>query len=131
MQTSTRNLLGLAFAVVAIGAPPAALSVYVPLRVAHAQAAAASKYVPSELQLLRLQVKQRDAQLAQIALRDAQRNMQVALQALSEESERVKADNKWPATVQFNFDSMTFVDAPAVTVPAAAQPKQPLSQKQD
>jgi hypothetical protein len=62
---------------------------------------------PTELQSLRLQVKQKDALLARNLLEQAQGNFQKALDALKDEGDRVKAENGWkdaqfdPSTLQF------------------------------
>jgi hypothetical protein len=63
------------------------------------------KYQPTEIQLLRLQVLQRDAQIAQM-----QFYQKVA--ALQAEGQKVKTENKWPADVRFNPDTLTFEEAP-------------------
>lgn len=75
---------------------------------------APAKYVPTELQLLKLQVAQKDAQLAQIQLQRAQQAFQGALAALDAEAGAVKKENRWPDAVQFSPDTLTFaiVDPP-------------------
>lgn len=65
-------------------------------------------YKPSELQLARLQVKQKDAQIAQVRLQDAQQRFQAALAELDKEAGAVKEANKWPSNVQFNPDTLSF-----------------------
>lgn len=67
-----------------------------------------TKYEPTEVQLLRLQVKQKDAQLAQVQLQRAQQAFQGALAALDAEAGAVKKANNWPADVQFSPDTLTF-----------------------
>jgi hypothetical protein len=59
------------------------------------------KYEPTEVQSLRLQVKQKDTQLAQIAF-------QRALGALYEEASKVKKENNWPNELVINPDTLTF-----------------------
>jgi hypothetical protein len=84
---------------------------------------APSVYVPSEVQLLRLQVKQRDALLAQQELLRAQAQYQNALAALNAEADKVKLDNKWPATLTFDPGTVTFNEPPAPAMPAAPKPE--------
>ncbi|SRR6266436_3718222 len=69
-------------------------------------------YKPTELQSLRLQVRQKDAQLAQAALQAAQQQFQAALQNLTAEGEKVKVENKWPSDTQFSPNDLSF-SAPA------------------
>lgn len=69
---------------------------------------AAPAYQPSEVQQLRLKVAQQSAQLAQANLREAQQQFQSAVANLSAEGEKVKQENKWPADVTLNLDSLTF-----------------------
>lgn len=69
-----------------------------------------TKYPLTELQLLRLKVVQRDAQIAQQNVFIAQQNFATAMAALTAESERVKAENKWAPEVQFMADQLTFAD---------------------
>lgn len=86
-------------------------------------------FVPSEVQVLRLQVRQRDAKLAQVVAQEAQARFQQAVGELMGEAERVKQDNSWPKTLQFNPDTLAFADVPATTpaatpaTPAAAPTK--------
>jgi len=65
----------------------------------------AKDYKPTELQSLRLQVRQRDALLAWD-------RYQKAVVELNAEADRVKKDNKWPADTIFNGDTLEF-SAPA------------------
>ena len=76
------------------------------------------KYQPTEIQLLRLQVKQRDAQiaqrdlaLAQQAVQTAQDKFQQALNNLNTEADRVKSENHWPEKVTFDMNSVSFSDS--------------------
>lgn len=82
-------------------------------------AQAPAEYKPTEIQTLRLQVKQKDARLAQVDLRDAQNRFNQALADLNAEGEKVKVENKWPSTVMFSMDTLTFA------VPAKAEAKKP------
>jgi len=65
-------------------------------------------YVPNEVQQLKLQVRQKDAQLAQVALREAQSNFQQKVKELMEEGIEVRKANGWPDKVTMNPDSLTF-----------------------
>ena len=80
------------------------------------------KYKPSEIQSLRLQVKQKDALLAQQALGQAQTNFQNAMAALAAEAERIKQDNKWDAKVQFDAGTLQFTLPPAAAVTPEKKP---------
>jgi hypothetical protein len=66
-------------------------------------------YKPTELQSLRLQVKQKDALLAKQALESAQTNFQKALTDLQAEGDRVKSENGWK-DVQFNPNDLSFTE---------------------
>lgn len=81
-------------------------------------------YVPSEVQLLRLQVRQRDALLAQQELARAQSQFQQALLSLNAEADKVKLDNKWPATLTFDPGTVTF-NEPSLAAPAPTAPTAP------
>lgn len=69
-----------------------------------------SKYPLSEIQTLRLQVKQKDAQIAQQNVFVAQQAFSAAIKALRDEADKVKVENKWPAEVQFSPENLMFVD---------------------
>lgn len=86
-----------------------------------------AKYQPTEVQSLRLQVAQKNAQLAQAALQQAQRNFQDAFAALNAEAEKVKAEEHWDAKVTFDPDKLTFAEAAvaAAPAPAPAEAKKP------
>jgi len=73
----------------------------------------AKVYAPTEVQSLRLQVKQRDALLAKQALEQAQRQFQQALTDLTNEGERVKTEQGWPHDTQFNPNDLTYSAPPA------------------
>lgn len=89
---------------VAAQAPPAATPVQ--------PAQAAKGLLPSEVQRLRLQLKQKDAQLAQKDLYIAQQNFQAAIKLLNDEAAKVKQDNGWPAATGFNADTLQFAEGP-------------------
>jgi hypothetical protein len=63
---------------------------------------------PTEVQSLRLQVRQRDALIAKQALDSAQAKFQQALKDLSDEAERVKSDNHWDKSVTFDMNDLHF-----------------------
>jgi hypothetical protein len=79
-------------------------------------------YTPSEVQKLRLEVKQKDTQLAQLAMRESQRNFSMTLKSYTEEADKVKKENQWPDNLQFNPDTMLFTDPPAPPKPAEPKP---------
>lgn len=76
------------------------------------------KYEPTEVQLLKLQVKQKDAQLAQMNLQQAQARFTQALNDLNAEGEHIKTENKWPAELKFSVDNLQFTMPPPPPVPA-------------
>jgi hypothetical protein len=89
------------------------------------------KYVPTEVQALRLQVLQKDAQLAQVqlqrlndAVQQSQQAFQKALQALQAGADEVKKANGWPADTQFSQDQLTF-SAPPPPPPPPVKPAEP------
>ena len=84
-----------------------------------AQGVKAPEYKPTEIQSLRLQVKQKDAQIAQRDLQSAQARFQEAFAALNNEAAEVKKENKWPDDVSFDPNTLNFT-APA---PKPAAPK--------
>jgi len=61
----------------------------------------AKEYKPTEIQTLRLQVKQRDALLAW-------NRYQAAVADLNAEAEKVKKANAWPSETIFNGDTLQF-----------------------
>lgn len=69
-------------------------------------------YIPTEVQSLRLQVKQRDAQIAQRDVLAAQQRFAALVQQLQVEAENVKTEQKWDKSVVFNVDTLTFSEAP-------------------
>jgi len=84
-----------------------------------------SKYQPTEVQNLRLKVKQQDliiasknAQELQKALQDAQKDAQTKYADLMKEADTVKTEQKWPANLIFNPDQLSFTEPP----PAPAAP---------
>jgi hypothetical protein len=94
------------------------------------------KYVPTEVQSLKLQVLQKDAQLAQVqlqrlndALQQSQQAFQKALQALQAGADEVKKANGWPADTQFSQDQLTFSAPPTPPTPPAKPAEQPAPAK--
>lgn len=67
-------------------------------------------YIPSEVQSLRLQVRQKDAVIARL-------NYESAVNALMSEGEKVRLENHWPDTVHFDFNSLSFVEQPPTPKP--------------
>lgn len=74
----------------------------------------ATSYKPTEIQSLRLQVKQRDAWLAQKDAISAQQRYQAAVGALIAEGEMVRKEQGWPESVKFDADTITFAVPPEV-----------------
>lgn len=90
----------------------------------------AKEYKPSEVETLRLQVKQREAQLAQkdLALAQklvetAQQSFQTSLLTLTAESEKIKTDEKWPSDTAFDPNTLKFTAPlhPATVAPIPAK----------
>lgn len=81
------------------------------------------KYEPSELQKLRLQIKQKDAQMAQQNVQIANANFQQVMAVLNAEVKAVEKENKWPDTLQIDFNTMEFKPAPEKPAPAPAGKK--------
>jgi len=92
-------------------------------------AVAPQVFKPSELQLLRLQVKQRDAQIAQIAAQDLNNKFQKTLDELRAEGDKVKAENKWDSTVVFNPNDLTFTKPTLTASPTVLPNNQPPAKK--
>ena len=81
-------------------------------------------YTPSETQKLKLELKHKDAEIANILLRDAQARYQTAIAALQNEGTVVIKENKWPDDLLFDAESLTFTTKP----PAAKQAPKPEKQ---
>lgn len=79
------------------------------------KAQAPASYKPTEVQTLRLQVKQRDAWLAQRDAIESQRRYQQAIAELNALGEDIRKENGWPTTVLFNPDKVEFSAPPANT----------------
>lgn len=76
------------------------------------------EHKPTEVQLLRLQVKQKDAQMAQVRFQVAQQAFQASVNELQAEANKVKEQNGWAKETEFNADTLAFLEAPKA-------PKQP------
>jgi hypothetical protein len=101
------------FALGAIGLLLAGLAI-------RAQLSKPKVFQPSETQVLRLQLRQKDAIIAQKDMQVVQQRFQDALNALNAEADKVKAENRWPKDVKFSPDTLTF-DMPKLTpVPSPA-----------
>ena len=77
-----------------------------------ADAQAAKKFEPSELQHTRLELKLARAELAHDALTEAQANFYKALTDFNEESRAIVKANNWPDTVVVNPKTLEFSDRP-------------------
>jgi hypothetical protein len=75
-------------------------------------------FTPTEVQNLRLQVKQRDAQIAQRDMVAAQEKFQNFLATLQSEGEKVRLENHWPDTVKFDPNTLGFTESTPTPVPA-------------
>ena len=71
-------------------------------------------YTPSEVQMLRLEVKQKTALLAQRDVNDAQTRFNQALTELQDEAKKVEEENSWK-DAQFNPQDLTFKPMPKPT----------------
>jgi DNA anti-recombination protein RmuC len=78
------------------------------------------EFKTSEIQTLRLQNRQKDALLLkqrldalQAEMQSTQKSFQESLKALTEEGEKVKAENHWPADTQFEPNQLVFSAPPA------------------
>ena len=70
------------------------------------------KYEPTEVENLRLQVKQRDAQMAQIYFVQFQQKYNDAVQELYKECTSVRDHHNWPTTVTCKPEDLTFFNTP-------------------
>jgi uncharacterized protein YlxW (UPF0749 family) len=90
------------------------------------------KYDLSENQKLRLQVKQKDAQLAQIQLQIAQSAFQKTIDDFNSEAKAIEKENSWPETLQISPQTLEFHESLAAPkpleapdAPAAPPPEKP------
>jgi len=70
------------------------------------------EYKLTEVQLLKLQVQQKDAQLLQAQLQNVQRQFQEKVSELMSTANKFKLENGWPPETTFNPDSLTFSAPP-------------------
>jgi hypothetical protein len=74
-------------------------------------------YELSENQKLRLQLKQKDAQIAQIQLSIAQDRFQQSIAQFNAESKAIEKENSWPETLVIDPNTLEFRDPPAPPAP--------------
>lgn len=87
--------------------------------------AQAPSYVPTEIQALRLKSAKDDAIIASQDLQNlrnqldkAQSAYTASLKAYTDAADKIKAENKWGADVQFDMNSSTFSKKPEPIKPA-------------
>lgn len=86
------------------------------LVLAFAAAAQAPQFTPTEEQQVELRISSLDSQKAQaVWLQEAYKlpsyaSYQQAQKALESEAQKIKAENKWPASVEFNQNAGAFYD---------------------
>lgn len=97
------------------------LAVFVAFAAAQ-QKPAAKTLEPTEVQHLRLEVAQKDAQLAYATFQQAQVAYQKAVVNLQQLGEQTKRDNKWPAEVTFDLSTLVFTQ-PVPPAPEKGQEK--------
>jgi len=66
------------------------------------------EYKLTEVQLLKLQVVQKDAMLLKVQMQDIQRQFQEKVSDLMSTAQKFKLENGWPPDTQFNPDTLTF-----------------------
>jgi hypothetical protein len=70
------------------------------------------KYTPTEVQLLRLQVIQKDAFLLKAQMQDLQRQFGDKVGDLQRTAEKIKLEQGWPPETSFDMDKLTFSAPP-------------------
>ena len=70
------------------------------------------EYKLTEVQQLKLQVQQKDAQLLQAQLQNIQRQFQEKVSDLMSTANKFKLENGWPPETQFNPDTLAFSAPP-------------------
>lgn len=80
------------------------------------------EYKPNETQMLRLQLKQSQAQTKRLVLAQAQADFNAAYGALMDEANAVKKENKWPADTLVDPDKLQFTAPPKALPPAPIAP---------
>jgi len=73
------------------------------------------KYQPDPTQSLRLQLKHKDGEMAQIQFNLAQQNLNKALNDITAEGEAIKKENGWPVELILDPNTLTFKMPPAPT----------------
>jgi hypothetical protein len=73
---------------------------------------AVKEYKLTEVQLLRLQVTQKDAFLLKAQMQDIQRQFQEKVTQLMSEATKIKMEQGWPPETVFNPDNLTFSAPP-------------------
>jgi hypothetical protein len=76
------------------------------------------KYEPTEVESLRLQLKQRDAQLAQVAVQQANAVFQKTVADFNAEVDAIKKAHGWPAEVQIDQTRLASNEIKFVLPPA-------------
>lgn len=99
-------LLTIGLAVVLIGAA----------KIVSCQTAKSPEYKPTDMQILRLQVKQSQAQTKKVLRDHAQEEFNAAYGALMDEANAVKKENKWPVETLVDPDKLLF-SAPPKPIP--------------
>lgn len=90
------------------------------MAMAHQQPSAPpSKYHPNEVQTLKLKVKQLEALNAGKDFQAAQQLYQQKMSALTEQAQQIEVENKWPTSLAFDPNTLTFNERPE----PPAQPK--------
>jgi hypothetical protein len=84
---------------------------------------AAAKYQPTKEQSLELRALRAEAQLAQVAAQQAQQAFSAKLLELTDKGKEFQRANKWPDTVTFDPNSLSYVDAPPPAPPTTKEPK--------
>jgi len=73
----------------------------------------AHEYKLTEIQQLKLQVQQKDAQLLQAQLQQIQRQFQEKVSELMSTAQKIKLENGWPPDTTFDPDKLLFSAPPA------------------
>jgi len=68
----------------------------------------AREYKLTEVQLLKLQVVQKDAMLLKAQMQDIQRQFGDKIADLQRTAEKIKLENSWPPETRFDMDSLQF-----------------------
>lgn len=85
-------------------------------KIVSCQTAKAPEYKPTDMQILRLQLKQAQAQTKKLQLNQAQAEFNAAYGALMDEANAVKKENKWPTETLVDPDKLLF-SAPPKPIP--------------